>query len=273
MLEQVILQASSPVTMEIGNADPNEVLILTSISGLDPADLTLFTGDFAGAGGYYQGRRANKRNPVFNFKINPDYENDIIVSDVREGLYKTFLEPLASSDGLQVTLVDSKKPDRYMICYTEKFPAELFVQKPTAQVSTICVDPYLRSVAETIASNAGGWVSIPFVYDGSADTGVEVTLKVTTVTPNIYMVINGQSMVLNKGGSNFAVNDIIVINTLAGSRKVTVNAVDRMVYLTAASKWLQLNTSAITLAAHGGVAADGKVVITGYKFRSAWWGA
>lgn len=270
MLQQVILQSSTPMTLEIGNAAPDEILILKSISGLTPVDLTLFTGDYAGPGGYYQGRRAPKRNPVFNFKLNEDYVNDIVISDVRELLYRTFLEPQALIDGLQVKLIDDRKPDRYFICYTEGWNGEIFEQKPEAGISTLCVDPYLRSVDEVSASNAG-WVSTAFTYEGSADTGIEVTIKVATVTPTVNFVLNGQIMTLDKG-SNFAVNDIIVINTNMGDRLVTVNGVDKMAYLTAASDWLQLNQAACTISTYGGVAADGKTVITNYKYRAAWWG-
>lgn len=271
MLTQVILQSSTPMTLDIDNADPDEVLILTSISGLSPADLTLFTGDFARDGGYYQGRRATKRNPVFNFKINPDYLLDVSVSDVRESLYRTFLEPQALTDGLQVTLKDDRKPDRYFICYTEKWNGEIFEKSPKAAISTVCVDPYLRSVLETNEVNAGGWVSVPFTYDGSADTGIEVTIKVQAITDQVVLSINGQLMTLSKP-DNFAVDDIIVINTSTGSRQITLNGTDVMALLTASSKWLTLNTSAITLSTYGTVAADGDAVITEYTFRSAWWG-
>lgn len=270
MLEQVILQSSTPMTLDIANADPNELLILESISGLTPGDVTLFTGDFAGAGSYYQGRRDNKRNPIFKLKLNPDYVGDVSVSDIREGLYRVFYEPQSLTDGLQVTLKDDRKPDRYFICYAEKWDGEVFEKSPKAGISTICTDPYLRSVDETTDSDAG-WVSTSFDYDGSADTGIEVHIKVTSLTPTVRFSVNGQFMVLSKG-SNFAVNDAIVINTSDGSRKVTVNGTDRMAYLTGASEWLQLTTEATTITADGGVVADGKAVITEYTFRSAWRG-
>lgn len=271
MLQQVILQSSSPMTLDIDNADPDELIILKSISGLSPADLTLFTGDFARDGGYYQGRRATKRNPVFNLKLNPNYVDDISVSDARELLYRVFLEPQSLTDGLQVTLIDDRKPDRYFVCYTEKWDGELFEQKPVAVISTICVDPYLRSVNETVGDNPGGWVSTPFAYDGSADTGIEVTMKVTSITNQVVMDINGQKMTLSKP-SNFAINDIIVINTTTGSRKITLNGADVMALLTASSKWIGLTNPDVVLSTYGTVPADGKAVITGYKFRSAWWG-
>lgn len=272
MLQQVILQSSTPMTLEIGNANPDEILILKSISGLTPADLTLFTGDYAGPGGYYQGRRASKRNPVFNFKLNENYEEDIVISDVRELLYRTFYEPQALTDGLQVTLIDDRKPDRYFICYAEKWDGEIFEQKPSAGVSTLCVDPYLRSVLETEEVNAGGWVSTPLDYEGSTDTGIEVIIKVTSITNQVVFSIDGELMTLSKP-SNFAVNDLITINTEEGSRAIKLNGSDVMALLTADSEWIQLTAQDTTLSTYGTVVGDGKSVITSYKYRAAWWGA
>ena len=110
-----------------------------------------------------------------------------------------------------MTVQDDRKPDRYFICYAEKFPAEVFSKTPTAQISTICTDSYLRSVVPVNANNPAGWVSIPFTYDGSADTGVAITLKVLTATNQVVVNIGGQLMTLQKA-TNFAVNDVIYIN-------------------------------------------------------------
>lgn len=272
MLQQVILQSSSPMTLEIGYADPDEIIILKSISGLTPADLTLFTGDFARDGGYYQGRRAGKRNPIFNFKLNPNYVDDILISDVREMLYRIFYEPQALTDGLQVTLIDDRKPDRYFICYAEKWNGEIFEQKPEAGISTICVDPYLRSVAFVEAVNPAGWVSVPFTYDGSADTGIEVTIEVTATTNQVVFNLDGQLMTLSKP-DNFVDGDVIFINTAIGSRAIRLNGVDRMALLTAASKWALLTKTSAELSAYGTAPADGKAVITSYKYQETWWGA
>jgi hypothetical protein len=271
MLTQVVLQTANPMTFEIAAADPDEIIILKSISGLSPADVTLFTGDFSRNGGYYQGRRVGQRNPIFNLKLNPDYVNDIEVSDIREMLYRQFLEPTASGDGVQVLLKDDRKPDRYFICYVEKWPDEIFTDKPKASISTLCVDPMLKSAVETTDSNAAGWVSVPVDYEGSADTGIEAHLKVATAGLQVTLENNGQVMKLVKA-TNFAVNDVIYINTKQGERAITLNGVDAMGLLTADSKWISLNQAGNTLQAYGTVPADGKAVVTDYTYRAEWWG-
>lgn len=271
MLQSVVLETANPMILRIGDVDPDELLILTSISGLDPADVTLFTGDFARDGGYYQGRRVGQRNPVFNFKINPNYKDDVDASDARAILYRQFLEPQVNSDAVQVRLIDDRNPDRYLFCYTEKLPSDIFVQKPTAQVSTICVDPYLKSVIETSATNAGGWLTAPIIYDGTADTGIQVTIKVVSSTSQIMLENNGLFMKLVKLTPFFA-GDIVTINTVNGSRSVKLNGVDIMAILTGDSKWLYLGQAANSLKAYGSAPSDGKAVVTAYSFRSSWWG-
>lgn len=271
MLKQVVVQGANPRTFNIEDVDPNEILLLQSISGLTSTDVTLFTGDYARDGGYYQGRRATKLNPVFSIKMNPDFKSDIIVSDLREMLYQIFHEPQAGSDAVQVILKDDRKPDRYFYGYTEHVDADHFEKTRKAQVSMITVDPYLRSVNQTTASDATGWVSTSITYDGSAKTGLEVTLKVKTATTQIVLDIGGVTMTLVRS-AGFAVNDTIYINTIQGQRAIKLNGVDVMAALTPASKWLQLSNGVNAIKTYATASGDGKVAIMNYTFRSAWWG-
>lgn len=270
MLQQVILQTANPMTLEIGAADPDEILLLTSISGLSAADVTLFMGDYSRSGGYYQGRRVGQRNPVFNFKINPDYKNNIDASDARDILYRQFLEPMSESDGVQVLLKDDRRPDRYFIGYTDKLPSDIFVQRPSAQVSMICVDPFIKSAVETEGADAG-WITVPLAYDGSADTGIELTIKITSTTTRVQVENNGLFMALYNA-AGFLANDIIYINTKPGARAIQHNGVDVMAMLQDGSKWLSLAQVSNDLSIYGDTPADGKAVITNYKYRSEWWG-
>lgn len=205
---------------------------------------------------------------MFTFKLNPNYELDIDVADVRQTLYRQFYEPQSLTDGLQVTLKDSKLPDMFFTCYVEKWQGEIFSDNTDAQLPTVCVDPFFRSVAETSASNATGWVSTPVVYDGTADTGFQVTLLVKTATTQLVLDLNGQKMTIV---TPLAVNDVIVINTLEGERAITKNGVSILGAYTAPG-WLTFTQKNNTLKSYGTVDGDGKVVITNYKFRSAWWG-
>lgn len=271
MLNQVVLNTAIPKTLNIDGVDPDETLIVKSISGLSGADLTLFTGDYARDGGYYQGRRASKFNPVFNFKLNPDYANDVEVSDIREMLYSWFLQPSVGVDGLQVILIDDRKPDRYFVGYTEKIETDMFSRDTSVQVSMISVDAYLRSVLETSGSDVAGWISTTVPYAGSAPVGLEMTFKVNTATSTLNVGVGSYAMTLQPT-PGFAVNDVVVINTELGKRSIKRNGVDIMAALLPVSKWALLNNGSNLIRTNGGVSNDGKVVMTSYKFREAWWG-
>ena len=269
MLTEIILQTSNPMTFKLDDVNPDDLVLLKSISGLLPSDVTLFRGDFARSGGYYQGRRVGDRNPVFTLGLNPSYADDISVSDVREMLYRQFYEPGSDTDGVQVLVRDDRRPDRYFIAYTDKWTGDLFSKDTSAQISMICVDPFLYSVEEETASSDTGWVSLSVPYDGSADTGIELKLNVASSTPKIRVMLDAQEFVLER---SFSIEDTVEINTVPGQRKITCNGVNIMASLTASSKWLNLSKPTQTLTVDGGIDSDGKVSLTEYRYRSAWWG-
>lgn len=286
MLTQVIVQSSTPMTLKVEDIDPTQILILKSITGLSPEGLTLFTGDFARDGGYYQGRRISRRNVVMTFKLNPDYAYNngvgIETSDIRELLYRMFLEPLPTQDGVQILLDDDRKPDRYFVGYCEAINTDMWSSTQEASVTLVCVDPYLRSVTPTAFSDATGVLSTPVTYDGSADTGLTFQVKVVSATQNVYVKMvgaapyNDSQTIQIQQSTNFAVNDLIDVVTVIGSRSIKKNGANVMAYLQPNSDgsdpWLKFKEAAVTLSTHGGTPGDGKTKIMSYSFKSAWWG-
>lgn len=273
MLTEVILVSTNPMTLNIEDVDPDDLIVVKSISGLSPADVDLFTGDFAEDGGYYQGRRVVKRNPVFTFKLNPDYANDIEVSDIREMLYAQFYEPGSpedgEGDGLKVVLKDDRKPDRYFVCYTEKTEFDLFSKSTDIQISTVCPSPYLLSVNPTAQVNPSGWIELPLDYDGSAYTGCQLELRVVTATTTINVSIGAKTMALQ---GSFAVGDVVSIGTIPGSRYIRKNGNDILGSLLPGSQWLTVDKNQDKVRVAGSTWGDGKVVLTSYTCQSRWWG-
>lgn len=281
MLTKVIAQTSTPVEFNVTNVDPEEILILKSISGLTQAGATLYTGEFAGEGGYYQGRRAKQRFPVLNFKLNPNYKDKIDSEDIRDILYRTFMEPQGNSDGVQMGVFTTKKPELYFVGYTEDIDAGLFDKELGATVSMSCTDAYLRSAVQKTVRNSGGWLSVPVIYDGTADTGFQVAIKVVVDTPELTLENNGIPMRLVY---SFQKDDIVVISTTQGARSIRIDPVedseggvdldsgtDIMAALQG-SNWLKLNSVTNVLRVYGLTPGDGKVLATSYRYRSAWWG-
>lgn len=275
MLTKVTLQSSNPMELKVRDADPNELVVLKSISGLSPSNITLFTGEFARSGGYYQGRRVSGRNPVMTLRLNADYANDVSVSDIRNMLYRQFFEPRAASDGLQVVLHDDKLPDRYFVGYVESFEADMFVKETDVQVSMKCVDPFLYSTEEQVLESETGWIGLYLDYDGTADSGFQATIQVRSAVPTVTLKVAGdtsdQLMTLT---GPFERDDEITINTQLGSRYIRVNGVDSLNRLSTAesSGWIYLAESSNILSCWGKKESDGAVAITKVSYRSAWWG-
>ena len=269
MLETVIVESANPLTLHISDVDPSEMLVVKNISGLTSAKVGLYTGDYASEGSYYQGRRGEKLNPILTLKMNPDYTNDVEVSDIRELLYRTFYEPQPESDGVLVRLQDDRKPDRYFVGYTEDINTDQFSQSRDVQISMVCMDAYLFSYDPTTDSDVAGWSSLNVDYDGSARTGVQATFKINTNTSVMTFEINGHKMILNRA---FTVGQIITIDTRPGMRSIKVGATDIMAALDSTSTWLSLDRPVNNIKAYGSVVGDGKAVMTDYTFRSQWWG-
>lgn len=270
MLETVIVQSAAPLTFNITDVDPNEILVVKSISGLTSAKVGLFTGDFAGEGGYYQGRRAEKLTPVITLKMNPDYKNDVEVSDIREMLYRTFYQPQPGSDGVKVLLKDDRKPDRYFVGYTEDINTDQFSKDTSVQISMMCMEGFLYSDAYTAGSDPAGWLTLPIAYPGTANAGIAMQVKINTATPRVTIDLNGNKMVLDRA---FTVGQVIYINTRQGEREIRfTTGGDIMAALSPASPWVQLDRPNNTIKVYGSVEGDGKAVLTAYDFRARWWG-
>lgn len=269
MLDTVVVQSATPLTLNLTNVDPLEMFILKSISGLTSSKVGLFTGDYASEGSYYQGRRPDRLTPVFTIKMNPDYTDDVDLSDLRDRLYRAFYQPLPGSHGVKVVLKDDRRPDRYFVGYTEHVNTDQFSKSRDIQVSMVCMDPNLYSDALSVGSDPVGWGSLPITYDGSAQTGIKVVLKVNTATSVVTFELNGNKMILNR---SFSVGEVITIDTRKGTRCIKIGALDVMATLDPTSTWVKLDREANTMKAYGSVSGDGKAVITSYEYRSEWWG-
>jgi len=286
MLSRVVVQSETPLYLELENARPSDPIIVDKIDGLDPPDIDLFLGDYARDGGWYSGRRVGKRNPVFALTLNPDpdHENpeNHTVANIRERLYRAFIDPRRVGDDVRVDLIDDEKPPRYLSGFTEKLESGIFSKETEMTISMICPNPYIYNVDETVKDSNGPTVLFP--YEGTAETGVEVYLTITSNTPVVSVKINdGIPITLNFA---FQTGDLIYINTRRGERKIrlTRGGVDSNILysMTADSRWLELHRvvpipisnplGLSTMVVYGSSLSNSIANITKIKSRGAWWG-
>ena len=214
MLTRVDVGGDNPIQLPIAGIAPRNSLHLRKIEGLDPPGVDLFLGDYARDGGYYQGRRVGVRNVVFTIDIHPNPALGETVSGWRDILYRTFLDPRASRDDLQLTFHDDLNRELFLRAHTEKFECDIFSKDTFAQISTICPDPYIRATVPTILTPPVNASTYPFTYNGGAEVGVEMEIFLTGSTPTLIVDLNGEWMRFDH--PEFAMGKIVYINTLRG---------------------------------------------------------
>jgi hypothetical protein len=271
MILRAEIQTSPPTVLKIEGADQDDLLILESISNLSRVQNSLYLGEFAREGGYYQGRRRNQLNPVFNFRLQPDYVNDVMASDIREMLYALFLEPSADSDMVEVHLISDRKPARLFTGYTETLESEIFAKELRAQVSLLTTDNYLRSVDPITYSDPAGFFSTTVDYQGSAETGWAFDLEVLVNTASLTVQVGSNVMTLD---GPWSAGNQIHVNTQEGFRtiKMVPSGVEDLGAMTGPSRWHLLKKGDNAVTVYGTALEDGKVAMTGYSYREAWWG-
>ena len=262
------------LALPILGVTPSESLLIRKVTGLNPPDIDLFIGDYARDGGTYQGRRVGNRNVVMTMDLNPNPALGETVSGLRDLLYKTFVDPLVDADHLELVLHDDEGRTRNLYGYTETFETEIFDIETMAQISLICPDPYIRDLDETTLTNPSGtWVTVPFTYSGTAETGFYVQVNVTANTPKLTLKNNNKTMVLTYA---FLAGDTVYIDTNRGQRNIWLVrssvTYPLVAYLDVLSPWLELHSQTNTMSVYGTLSTDLVAGVKTLKYRASYWG-
>jgi hypothetical protein len=228
LLTHIDVDSENAFVVPILGVSPKEPILVRSISGLNPPDVDLFIGDYARDGGLYTGRRVGKRNVVIIFDLNPNPALGQTISGLRDLLYKAFMDPRPEADYIKLTFHDDLGRARYVVGYVEKFETDIFSSGTMVQISIICPDPYIRDEESTILSNSPGWVTVdPFSYPGTAETGLETEIYITSLAPPGVLTfdVNGYLLVLEKD-DGIPIDHVVYINTNRGYRKVMMAPLD-----------------------------------------------
>lgn len=253
---------------------PKDSLLIRKVTGLSPPDIDLFIGDYSRDGGTYQGRRVGSRNVVMTIDLNPNPALGESISGLRDLLYKTFVDPLVNADYLELVLRSDDGRVRNLFGYTEKFETEVFDSETLAQISMICPDPYIRDLTPiTLVNPTGTWVSVPFTYGGTAETGFIAEIHIASNTPVLNLKNNGQAMLITH---DFIAGDIVYINTNRGERDITYTREGTnyplIAKLSSTSRWLELHSQANTMNVHGTVPTELVAGVKSLTYRASYWG-
>jgi hypothetical protein len=287
------------LALPILGVTPNDSLLLREVTGLNPPTVDLFIGDYARDGGFYGGRRVGQRNVVLTIDLNPNPALGETVQGLRELLYKIFIDPQVDADHVELVLHDEADNTRNLFGYTETFETELFGSETVAQISIICPDPYIRDLASTeLLNSSGTWLSLPYTYPGSAETGFEVEIFMSTTSGTLTLENNGKLMVFTH---SFVATDAIYISTNRGFRRAwrasqTALADTRaswpdlttteiwqkladggyttslMPNLLLTSPWIELHSPENTMKVYGSLVSESVAGIKRLEYRPTYWG-
>lgn len=266
--------AEKALALPILGVNTMDSLLIRSVTGLNPPDIDLFIGEYSRDGGSYQGRRVGNRNVVMTIDLNPNPALGETVSGLRDLLYKTFADPLVNADHVELVLREDDGRVRNLYGYCEKFETELFGIETMAQISMICPDPYIRDLDVTVLTNeTSTWVSVPFIYGGTAETGFETEIIISANTPVLHVRNNDQVMVFNYAFQN---EDIVRLNTKRGERSVTVSrggvVTSLLPALSYTSPWIELHSQSNTLNVYGETPSSYTAGIKTLSYRASYWG-
>lgn len=262
------------LALPIIGVSTKDSLIIRKVTGLSPSEMNLFIGEYSRDGGEYQGRRAGLRNVVMTIDINPNPALGETVSDLREMLYRIFLDPQVDSDHVQLVLHDEDGPKRSLFGYAETTESEIFDQETLFQVSLLCPDPYIRDLVETVLTNPNGtWVTVPFSYGGTAETGFEAEIFMSDPSPRLTIQNNAKTMIFDH---QFYAGDVVRLNTNPGELHAEYTR-DSVVYpligkLHAESPWLTLKSRTNAMSVYGLTPSETVAGVKTLKFRAAYWG-
>lgn len=261
------------LALPILGVTPKESLLIRKITGLNPPDANLFIGDYARDGGLYQGRRVGKRNVVITIDLNPNPALGQTVKGLRELLYRILMDPLVDADHTQFVFHDDDAPTTYLYGYAESLESELFGEETMIQASIICPEPYIKDLSETVHLHETGWITVPFEYEGTAETGFELEIHFTNNSNTLTLANNGRSMIISYP---FLSGDVVKLNTNRGERSVFLErgGVDLplIAHLSTSSRWLEIHSQRNSMTVYGATTSSRPAVIKSLVYRANYWG-
>lgn len=264
-------QNGEEIVLDLRNPYENGIAI-KSVTGLGPERASInYTESATLDGGVYNSARRTVRNIVFNLIFVETYTGDSIET-VRQRTYRYFQLKKP------ITIFIETDNNRLQISgYVEYNQPEIFSRQETTQISVLCPDPYFYSgdgEISTVFSNVTPLFEFPFsnpvstrslffgnielsthkdlVYDGSADSGMQIEIQANGAATNIrvYNMYDETSFLLDTSivasltGQAFGTGDVFVVSTFPGKKFVHLIrnglTTNMIAALSRNSTWLQL---------------------------------
>lgn len=239
---------AEPLTLQLGDAFGG--IIIRNIAGLDPVKATLSSSTFATQpGSIFQGSRRDTRNITMKLGIEPDPATQTVRS-VRKTIYNYFRPETERILKFYVDDIDDTLEDGYQILgRIETCESPMFTDDPEVNISIICYDPdFYDPIPVTVSGMTTADSSATyFPYEGTIDTGIEITINVNRSVSEIILYYVDANLVTWSMDivSTFLAGDTITISTVTGQKEANLlrgGVTTSMLYaISPQSVWPQLS--------------------------------
>ena len=232
------------VEFPVTEARPTDPYIIKNADGLGPSEVDVSIQNTLNAGGYYQGRKTQLKEIVLQVGLNPNYNADENVSDLRTVLYG-LLTP-GAKDEVRIEILDFEDVLAYITGHVKKFEITPFSPTPEVQITISCIqqywiDPELTNIDLSKLDKAAPVIT----NTGTAPTGFYMSILFTAaVSKWVLSTQTGLKMQFNYA---FAAGDYLFFTTHPGERGIWLQsgsngAVYNIIYaLSSDSTWLMLH--------------------------------
>lgn len=177
MLQTIEVRNAAGASLTLPMEDVIVGYLVTEVEGLDPVKAVLVSSSFAKQdGSQYQSARREERDIKMMIRLEPNYAINETVRDLRSRLYRYFMTK--SEVTLKFTLVDELEVE--IKGRVETCEAAIFAKEPAMNILVRCFDPDFIDVVPVVveAGTVDDMTEINIAYEGTVDTGVELTLNV-----------------------------------------------------------------------------------------------
>lgn len=213
------LEGLQHIDLPITNAKVSDPYILKEAEGLGPPEVNIFITQTRHMDGYYKGREAQYREIVLTIGLNPNYKDNIMISDLRSELYGLISSGL--SDSIDIVIVNNSTDLMRTTGYVKKMEVVPFRADPEVQITISCISSCFRDQKNMYVDidSENGFQDI--TNKGTAETGIVFTVQANAAFSPGFMITDDRqnSMWINE---KFEQNDILTIDTRPGSRSIMV---------------------------------------------------
>jgi hypothetical protein len=249
MIEKLEVRTIQGDLLSLPLGDYSNGYLLNDIQGTDPVKTSLVSSSFANQDGeVYQSGRREPRSLILFMDLEPAWNTNQTIRDLRKFLYRVF----ETKSELSLKFFLSDGPDVEIKARKESIEAPAFTDTPNAKITLECFDPDFIDPTpvvlegETVADST----ETTIVYDGDIETGIKLVVNVDRSVDDLTVYHTGPDGVLRslEFAAPLLSGDVLTISTVRGSKGATLvrtGVTSSVLFaVSAQSNWTELDTGA-----------------------------